>query len=76
MNPAADTAYWDRLGPTARSTRSTMLSIPPDSYMNMPSITPRPVTMPMEPSVEPKLLVTQAVTSAIEAKPSGACPPA
>ena len=75
MKPATDTAYWERLGPTALSTLSTMLSMPPDSYMNIPSMTPRPVTMPMEPRVEPKLLVTQAVTSAMEEKFSGAPPP-
>jgi len=58
INPEIATAIGDFLSPNAFKTLFAIDSIPPASYMNLPNITPRPVTIPIPPSVPPNPSVT------------------
>ena len=53
IKPAIATAILDFEPLNLFRNVSAMTSIPPDSYKNLPSITPRPIITPMLPSVLP-----------------------
>lgn len=63
INPEIATATGDFFSPNIPKIPLEIDSIPPDSNMNFPSITPKPVTIPILPRVLPNPSVTVLATS-------------